>query len=102
MKKTSDLRGPIVSATCLPNTYVRQATQGCGNIRSALADYDPPSHMEGGGLVVEVYTKTIRLKNGKVLRAVDYGLEAFKFHVPKDRHAEYLKTRSNSDIDTKI
>jgi hypothetical protein len=32
-----------------------------------------------------VYTKTIRLKNGRILIAADYGLKAFCF-IPRDRN----------------
>lgn len=38
--------------------------------------------------MVEIFSKTIRLSNGRVLHAKDYGLKAFRFKVSAEEHAK--------------
>ncbi|MFZ5353973.1 MAG: hypothetical protein ACOZCL_14805 [Bacillota bacterium] len=43
--------------------------------------------------MIEIFSKTIRLKNGKILYASNYGLEAFRFFVSKEEYEKYWKNK---------
>ncbi len=44
--------------------------------------------------MIEVFSKTIRLKNGKILIAANYGLEAFRFFVTEEQYQKYWKNKN--------
>ncbi len=42
---------------------------------------------------MKIYSKTITLRNGKVLHAHEKGLEAFCFEVTPEQHKEYMEKK---------
>jgi len=45
---------------------------------------------------LKIFSKTIRLKNGKILVAANYGLEAFCFEVNNEEHENYKKKQKKN------
>lgn len=42
---------------------------------------------------MEIFTRTIRLKNGRILVAEHYGKKAFRFQVSEEENEKYLKEK---------
>lgn len=46
--------------------------------------------------MIVVYSKTIKCKNGRILKASEFGLEAFRFEVTEEEYEKYWKNKNKN------